>query len=151
MDLVGKSTTDSASLGGRSRCVVRPLNANRLRSGACAGLPPQRVWIVVSITHQLIGWSSSWSGAGCAARSQSGSTWAPSPIFASQSSHIGRSHAGAMFSEVPPAILPRDNLQHDPTPPRHHPRIRPQPHRRRDLAARPGGRWQRLCWPRARD
>ena len=30
MDLAGKSTTDSARLGGRSRCVVRPLNANRL-------------------------------------------------------------------------------------------------------------------------
>ena len=30
MDLVGKSTADSTSLGGRSRCVVRPLNANRL-------------------------------------------------------------------------------------------------------------------------
>ena len=49
-----------------------------------------------SACHQVMRWSTSSSGAGCAARSQRGSICTPSPTCASQSFHSGGPRAGAM-------------------------------------------------------
>jgi len=70
--------------------------SKRVISDAPPRTTPQRSWIAVSPCHQLTRWSASKSGAGCAARSQSGSICTPSLACASQSSHNGGPRAGAI-------------------------------------------------------
>ena len=63
------------------------------RARSCS---PQLSKVAAARTHQLTRWSTSKSGAGCAARSQSGSLCTPSSTCASHPSHKGGPRAGLM-------------------------------------------------------
>lgn len=78
-----------------------PLHGERLGGKMHLGLVhtqqlPAAMDTAASQSHQLTRWSTSWSGAGCAARSQPGSPCTPSSTCASQSSHSGGPRAGVM-------------------------------------------------------
>jgi len=84
-----KTPPDLQSLNRLTRPLAAPSVAKRFAVSRARSTNPQQVGISVSLGHQLTRWSTSSSGAGCAARSQCAAICAPSSVCASLSSHNG--------------------------------------------------------------